>query len=388
MADNMHFASREKLEVFIRQNPKRFLEELERSPDLRNNFQQLLQDWNNGDLIQIAQLLQGMEVRNPINNKLMIVEEKAKSFYHWSFNELREVQQNPYHKLTSFQHYLQETMKKREELEEEEEKARLKKDKEHKIQTKLDKEKLEQEKRNMDIVMKSIEAQFKQSLRSLFADIDKKAMLTFNKDIDDKTKNLETDNPEADQQLKKWQETTFQILKNYPEGNLLNGIMTSISMKVITASKNEEELEKLSRLLESLGLNDARERLERVANGTETENDIKLIQTTFVNNKHDKKVTKYLNYDIGKVSSGNEHNIVVAKKEVEASVNKLRELIKEREDYKQEGNVNINQNAQDVAIASLNNVRGMTDKTNDFNIEAIYNNVDNDVDKIKIRNKL
>ena len=45
MADNMHFTSREKLEVFIRQNPKRFLEELERSPDLRNNFQQLLQDW-------------------------------------------------------------------------------------------------------------------------------------------------------------------------------------------------------------------------------------------------------------------------------------------------------------------------------------------------------
>ena len=183
MADNMHFASREKLEVFIRQNPKRFLEELERSPDLRNNFQQLLQDWNNGDLIQIAQLLQGMEVRNPINNKLMIVEEKAKSFYHWSFNELREVQQNPYHKLTSFQHYLQETMKKREELEEEEEKARLKKNKEHKIQTKLDKEKFEQEKRNMDMIMSTTKSQFKQALRILVDGLNVSALQHRGKDM-------------------------------------------------------------------------------------------------------------------------------------------------------------------------------------------------------------
>ena len=98
MSSNIHnFKSRENLEVFIKQNPRRFLEELERSPALRNNFQELMKEWNTGDLIQIANHLQGKEIRNPINNKLMIVEHKASTFYQWSKKELIEVQQNPYH---------------------------------------------------------------------------------------------------------------------------------------------------------------------------------------------------------------------------------------------------------------------------------------------------
>lgn len=281
MADNMHFASREKLEVFIRQNPKRFLEELERSPDLRNNFQQLLQDWNNGDLIQIAQLLQGMEVRNPINNKLMIVEEKAKSFYHWSFNELREVQQNPYHKLTSFQHYLQETMKKREELEEEEEKARLKKDKEHKIQTKLDKEKLEQEKRNMDMIMSTTKSQFKQALQGLFKDMDKQAVEQFSEDVKHVLDDVR-ENPEHKQFMLNWEKSFANILKGYPDADKLSSVTASIGVQMKAATLNEESYEELIALYESFGMKKARDIFKRMRNGTVTNEDIKEIQKTTV----------------------------------------------------------------------------------------------------------
>lgn len=286
MADNMHFASREKLEVFIRQNPKRFLEELERSSDLRNNFQQLLQDWNNGDLIQIAQLLQGMEVRNPINNKLMIVEEKAKSFYHWSFNELREVQQNPYHKLTSFQHYLQETMKKREELEEEEEKARLKKDKEHKIQTKLDKEKLEQEKRNMDMIMSTTKAQFKQVLRGWVEDMDVPALQQFRKDTQSVFDGL-NENPEAKQIMLTWDRVTLKTLQGVKNADELKPVLKSFVAQVYANTQNEELHEEQIALLKSLGLKNARDVFDRMRNGTATDKDMEEVQKIMVAHSND-----------------------------------------------------------------------------------------------------
>ena len=280
MADNMHFTSREKLEVFIRQNPKRFLEELERSPDLRNNFQQLLQDWNNGDLIQIAQLLQGMEVRNPINNKLMIVEEKAKSFYHWSFNELREVQQNPYHKLTSFQHYLHETMKKREELDEEEEKERLRKAKEHKIQTQFDKEKLEQEKVNMHIVMKAIEVQFKQSLQRLVANMDVKALQQLEADLQPTFDNLLKDNPTYNEFNSVWEKASVNTLKSIPNADKLGVVVKSIGVQLFAKTQDEETHKRQIALFESLGMTNAREVFERIRNGTATEKDMELVQKT------------------------------------------------------------------------------------------------------------
>lgn len=293
MADNMHFASREKLEVFIRQNPKRFLEELERSPDLRNNFQQLLQDWNNGDLIQIAQLLQGMEVRNPINNKLMIVEEKAKSFYHWSFNELREVQQNPYHKLTSFQHYLQETMKKREELEEEEEKALLKKDKEHKIQTKLDKEKLEQEKCNMDMIMSTTKSQFKQILRDLVDNMDVPALQQLGKDMQSGFDSL-NGNPEAKQFMPSWEKVSVNVLKGVKHADEFKPLLKSIGVQIIAANQNEESRKEYISLLKSLGVSDAEDIFERMRNGTATTKDKEKLQQTLVANMNDGRVKKLI----------------------------------------------------------------------------------------------
>lgn len=176
MSSNIHnFKSRENLEVFIKQNPRRFLEELERSPALRNNFQELMKEWNTGDLIQIANHLQGKEIRNPINNKLMIVEHKASTFYQWSKKELIEVQQNPYHQLTSF-HMFQ---KKQEEQELEE---KLAKEKRNKKVYDNSKERQEQEKNNIAIILKTIEDQFHRNMRNMLSKINVKAMEALKKD--------------------------------------------------------------------------------------------------------------------------------------------------------------------------------------------------------------
>ena len=307
MADNMHFTSREKLEVFIRQNPKRFLEELERSPDLRNNFQQLLQDWNNGDLIQIAQLLQGMEVRNPINNKLMIVEEKAKSFYYWSFNELREVQQNPYHKLTSFQHYLHETMKKREELDEEEEKERLRKVKEHKIQTQFDKDILEQEKVNMHIVMKTIEVQFKQNLQRLVANMDVKALQQLEVDLQPAFDSLKS-NEAYNTFNSAWEKASVNTLKSIPNADKLGVVVKSIGVQLFVKTQDEETHKRQIALFESLGMTNAREVFERIRNGTATEKDMELVQKTAAAHIDDHRV-KHEYGNVQGVVQGNREDI-------------------------------------------------------------------------------
>ena len=289
MADNMHFTSREKLEVFIRQNPKRFLEELERSPDLRNNFQQLLQDWNNGDLIKIAQLLQGMEVRNPINNKLMIVEEKAKNFYHWSFNELREVQQNPYHKLTSFQHYLHETMKKREELDEEEEKERLRKEKEHKVQSKFDKDRLEQEKVNMHIVMKTIEAQFKQSLQHLVANMDVKALQKLAEDLKPYFDSAK-DNPEYNQFNLDWEKACADVIKGMPNADKLDVLVKSVGLQLFAKTKDEKSHMQQIALFESLGVQNAKEILDKVRDGKITAKELGILVQSIVAHNEEQSV--------------------------------------------------------------------------------------------------
>lgn len=170
MSSNMqNFKSRENLEVFIKQNPRRFLEELERSPELRNNFQELMKEWNTGDLIQIANHLQGKEIRNPINNKLMIVEHKATTFYQWSRKELIEVQQNPYHQLTSF--YIFQKKQEEQELEE-----KLAKEKRNKKAYDNSKERQEQEKNNIAIILKTIEEQFHKNMRNMLAKVNIKAM--------------------------------------------------------------------------------------------------------------------------------------------------------------------------------------------------------------------
>lgn len=170
MSSNIqNFKSRENLEVFIKQNPRRFLEELERSPALRNNFQELMKEWNTGDLIQIANHLQGKEIRNPINNKLMIVEHKAATFYQWSRKELIEVQQNPYHQLTSF--YMFQKKQEEQELEE-----KLAKEKRNKKAYDNSKERQEQEKNNIAIILKTIEEQFHKNMRNMLAKVNIKAM--------------------------------------------------------------------------------------------------------------------------------------------------------------------------------------------------------------------
>ena len=176
MSSNIHnFKSRENLEVFIKQNPRRFLEELERSPALRNNFQELMKEWNTGDLIQIANHLQGKEIRNPINNKLMIVEHKASTFYQWSKKELIEVQQNPYHQLTSF--YMFQKKQEEQELEE-----KLAKEKRNKKVYDNSKERQEQEKNNIAIILKTIEDQFHRNMRNMLSKINTKAMDVLKKD--------------------------------------------------------------------------------------------------------------------------------------------------------------------------------------------------------------
>lgn len=149
---SQHFTSRESLEVFIKQNPIRFLHELERSPDLRNNFQILLQDFNNSDLISIANLMQGKEVRNPINNKLMIVEDKALQFFEWSKEELKQIHENPYHKLSSYSEFVKHKMEQEQELEEKKKQEKLEKLKKY---IEENKEKIEMEKTNLSFIIKA-----------------------------------------------------------------------------------------------------------------------------------------------------------------------------------------------------------------------------------------
>lgn len=381
MADNMHFTSREKLEVFIRQNPKRFLEELERSPDLRNNFQQLLQDWNNGDLIQIAQLLQGMEVRNPINNKLMIVEEKAKSFYYWSFNELREVQQNPYHKLTSFQHYLHETMKKREELDDEEEKERLRKAKEQKIQTQFDKEKLEQEKVNMHIVMKAIEVQFKQNLQRLVANMDVKALQQLEVDLQpafDSLKNNEAYNTFNSA----WEKASANTLKSIPNADKLGVIVKSIGIQLFAKTQDEETHKRQIALFESLGMTNAREVFERIRNGTATEKDMELVQKTAAAHIDDHRVKHEYGNITGVVqgdrkSAEDLHNMVM---------NSTHNIANITADLKH--NRNTQPNAAKTDIANLvNNIRNTTSDVKNSQFETdVSSNLNVESEKLRIRN--
>ena len=372
MADNMHFTSREKLEVFIRQNPKRFLEELERSPDLRNNFQQLLQDWNNGDLIQIAQLLQGMEVRNPINNKLMIVEEKAKSFYYWSFNE---VQQNPYHKLTSFQHYLHETMKKREELDEEEEKERLRKAKEHKIQTQFDKEKLEQEKVNMHIVMKAIEVQFKQNLQRLVANMDVKALQQLEVGLQPAFDSLK-DNEAYNTFNSSWEKASANTLKSIPNADKLGVIVKSIGVQLFAKTQDEETHKRQIALFESLGMTNAREVFERIRNGTATEKDMELVQKTAAAHIDDHRVTHEYGNITG-VVQGNREDI----QNIHDRVHHDTQLLLKANDHT---------NEKHVRLDMINNMRNIS--SNVYNANSINTDINENLhtedETFKLRNKI
>ncbi|MCF7529015.1 hypothetical protein ACOR62_00790 [Neisseria lisongii] len=115
-----HFQTREQLEIFIKQNPRRFLDELESSPPLRENYKILLQDFNNSDLIAIGTALQGREVRNPINNKLMLTEPNVKDFYYWSSHNMKQMQENPYHELTDYQEFVKH-LREQEKIKEEDE---------------------------------------------------------------------------------------------------------------------------------------------------------------------------------------------------------------------------------------------------------------------------
>lgn len=380
MADNMHFTSREKLEVFIRQNPKRFLEELERSPDLRNNFQQLLQDWNNGDLIKIAQLLQGIEVRNPINNKLMIVEEKAKSFYHWSFNELREVQQNPYHKLSSFQHYLHETMKKREELDEEEEKERLRKEKEHKVQSKFDKDRLEQEKVNMHIVMKTIEAQFKQSLQHLVANMNVKALQKLAEDLQPHFDSLKV-NHKYNQFNLAWKKTAANVFKNVPNSDKLVVIVESVGAQFFDKLNNSDAFKKLNILFQSLGMKDSEEILERIKNGTATDKDMETLLKTLVANRKNPNVKEVFG-DFEAVTKGDRQSIEQFQQNTLSSINNL------RFDHHQ---IKQHQNEQPEMVQNkinnlVNNIRNTTLEVKNSHIETdVSNNIHVEGETFKLK---
>lgn len=373
MADNinMHFTSREKLEVFIRQNPKRFLEELERSPDLRNNFQQLLQDWNNGDLIKIAQLLQGIEVRNPINNKLMIVEEKAKSFYHWSFNELREVQQNPYHKLSSFQHYLHETMKKREELDEEEEKERLRKEKEHKVQSKFDKDRLEQEKVNMHIVMKTIEAQFKQSLQHLVANMNVKALQKLADDLKPYFDNVK-DNPEYNQFNLNWEKACADVIKGMPNADKLDVLVKSVGLQLFAKTKDEKSHMQQIALFESLGVKNAKELLDKVRDGKITVKELGILVQNIV--AHNEKQSVQHEYgNIPGMVRGDQGAI----QDVQNRVHEKTQLISKAIPHR---------NNVEVQLDMINNIRDTVMGVKDTNIATDVNNnlhVDGETFKLK-----
>ena len=347
------------------------MEELERSPDLRNNFQQLLQDWNNGDLIKIAQLLQGMEVRNPINNKLMIVEEKAKSFYHWSFNELREVQQNPYHKLSSFQHYLHETMKKREELDEEEEKERLRKAKEQKVQSKFDKDRLEQEKVNMHIVMKTIEVQFKQSLQHLVASMNVKALQKLSEDLQPHFDSLK-DNPEYNQFNLAWEKACSDVIKGMPNADKLDVLVKSVGLQLFAKTKDEKSHIEQIVLLESLGVQNAKEIMDKVRDGKVTSKDLNnIVQTLVAHNE--KQSVQYAYGNIQGVVRGEQGAI----QDIQNRVYKGTQFISEANPHRQ----NI-----EVQLDIISNIRDTTsDVKNSYIRTDVNKNIHVEDETFKLR---
>lgn len=127
---NKEYSSREEIEVLLLNNKMAFLDMLENNQKFRDNFQVLLETWNNSDIVKLASYLQSDEYRNPINNKLVIIEPMAVSFLNWTREQQKQLETNKYHELSSFEAFREKQRK--DEIEEMEENARRQKHEEQK----------------------------------------------------------------------------------------------------------------------------------------------------------------------------------------------------------------------------------------------------------------
>ena len=98
----MQYKSREELEILAYNNPRAFLEMLEKNNQFRQNFQQLLQDFNHNDMIQLAMVFQGRVVREPVTLAPMLVDQMPKDFKTWMRDEQDYMSSNKFHELGSF----------------------------------------------------------------------------------------------------------------------------------------------------------------------------------------------------------------------------------------------------------------------------------------------
>lgn len=98
----MQYKSREELEILAYNNPRAFLEMLEKNNQFRQNFQQLLQDFNHNDMIQLAMVFQGRIVREPVTLAPMLVDQMPKDFKTWMRDEQDYMSSNKFHELGSF----------------------------------------------------------------------------------------------------------------------------------------------------------------------------------------------------------------------------------------------------------------------------------------------
>lgn len=115
---NDMYQTREQIEVLLYNNKRAFLDMLESNQQFRDNFQKLLEKWNNSDIVRLASFLQTQDYRNPINEKVVIVEPVAMAFYGWSMQNMKEMADNKYHNLSSFEEYQKRQQKEELELQE------------------------------------------------------------------------------------------------------------------------------------------------------------------------------------------------------------------------------------------------------------------------------
>lgn len=101
----MNFTTREQLEAFIFQNPLRFRESLEKSQGLRDNFQQLLQHFDNTDVVALGFAMQESKMLHPTTGSKILTETVAINFADYAYENMKQLKENPFHKLTSFEDF-------------------------------------------------------------------------------------------------------------------------------------------------------------------------------------------------------------------------------------------------------------------------------------------
>lgn len=104
----MQYKTREEVEQFLFQSPQAFREALEQNPEMRQNFQVLLQTWNPADIMAVSWFMQTDPATNPINGQKVLLENVAKDFSQWANQEADLLKANRYHSLSSFEQFHKE----------------------------------------------------------------------------------------------------------------------------------------------------------------------------------------------------------------------------------------------------------------------------------------